>query len=158
TGSTRRRVLVGAAVLLALCVVFPLVALGAGASDVVTNPGNVSVSMSLSGLTLGQNELGIEPLSPAIGSIEQNGGLTAFGAGITFAPIALSVDVGDPTPATIVVDTVALGDFKGGVDPRTGKTVMRGAILQRWSWQGTPTTCPVGPMLIDATTTAQGAR
>jgi hypothetical protein len=157
-GTTRRRVLVGAAVLLALCLVLPFFAIGAGASDVVTNPGNVDVSMSLSLLTFGQNELGIQTLSPARGSIAKDGALTVFGSTITFAPITLSVDVGGATPATIVVDTVSVGDFRGGVDPRSGKTVMRGAILQHWSWQDTPTTCPVGPVFVDATTDAQGAR
>jgi hypothetical protein len=158
SGTTRRRVLVGAAVLVVLCTVVPLFALGAGASDTVTNPGNVGVSMSLSVLTLGQNELGIQTLSPARGTIYKNGALTVFGPSITFAPITMSVDVGGTAPATIVIDTVSLGDFSGGVDPRSGKALLRGAIVQHWSWQDTPTTCPVGPVFVDASTNAQGAR
>jgi len=142
----------------ALCIVVPFVALGAGASPAVTNPGNVGVSMNLSVLTLGQNELGIRTLSEARADVDANGTLSVPAPNITFAPITLSVDLGDPTPTPVVVDTVALTDFRGHVDPRTGHADIVGAVEQRWSATGKLTDCPVGPFVIEAATDALGAR
>jgi hypothetical protein len=142
----------------ALCVVVSVVALGAGASPAVTNPGNVGVAMNLSVLTLGQNELGIRTLSEARADVDANGTLSIPAPNITFAPITLSVDLGDPTPTPVVVDTVALTDFRGHVDPRTGHADIVGAVEQRWSATGKLTDCPVGPFVIEAATDALGAR
>jgi hypothetical protein len=144
--------------LLALGIAAPVLSRGATAAPAVTNPGNVDVDLTLSVLTFGQNQLGMRTLGPARGTVDGKGTFTIPGAGITFSPITLDVDDGTPVPKEVVVDTVALSDFRGTVDPRSGLATFTGAIEQRWSGAGVLSSCPIGPVVIEGSTRVLGGR
>ena len=94
----RRRRIATAVVATAVTAGVLLAAFGAGATPPVKNPGDVTVDVTLSVLTLGENQIGIRTIAPASGSVEGNGTFTLPAADLAFAPRALALDVGEKDP------------------------------------------------------------
>ena len=154
----RRRRLTASVVTVVVLAGVLLAAFGAGAASPVTNPGDVTVELDLSLLTLGENQVGIRTIAPASGSIEGNGTFTIPAADLAFAPRALRLDVGEKDPLIVIVETLPASDLRGKLDPRTGIALLGGLIEQRWKVRGSGATCSVGPLKIGSGTGVPGSR
>ena len=115
-------------------------------------------SIDLSLLTLGQNQVGIRTLTPARGVVAGNGTFTISASGLSFAPRALRLDVGESEPLVVVVETLPASDFRGRIDPKVGVGLLVGLVEQRWTVQGSGATCSIGPLRIGAGTGVAGSR
>jgi len=162
SSSRKRRLTVAAVVALAVAVVAPMVAPSAGA--VITNAGNVTVSLHLSVFTPTFTVAGMSTMGSGNAIVAGNGLITIPESSLSFQPVDVQVnlpDSSDPSastaPAVVTVQAVATSDFDGGLDPISGAGFLTGNIELLWSAAPTMNNCAVGPFRIVTRTNAQGA-
>ena len=134
--STKRRAAIAASVSLAVAVIAPLVAPSAGA--VITNAGDVTVSMHLSVFTPSFTVAGMSTMGTGYATVRQNGQIEIPQSSLSFQPVEVQMNLPDPSigpssggsgatsPAIVSVQAVATSAFSGGLDPGDRLGVPRG--------------------------------
>ena len=162
-GRRKRRLAVGACGALAVAVVAPLVAPSAGA--VISNAGNVEVTMHLSMFTPTFTVAGMSTTGPAAAIVNTNGVVHIPQSSLSFDPVKVQVnlpvdptDPASPNVASVVsVQAVATSDFSGAISPKTGAAFFVGNIEELWSQAGKIDSCTVGPFRVTVRTNVSGA-
>ena len=159
-GSARRRLIAIGIAVLAFGVAAPAIALSGtpspgnpGAAPRIANPGAVNVELSTSLLTpkLALEKIAAEP--GVTGTVSAVGGLRIAKSDLTFAPVTVDVD----GLGKVVVQTVAVSDLRGVINPTTGVVTLTVALAQRWTQDTKLPNCPVGPFVVKASTESAGA-
>ena len=158
-GSRKRRIALGAIGALAVAVGAPLVAPSAGA--VISNPGNLHVSMHVSMYTPSFAVAGMSTRGSGAATVQPNGFINIPQSSLSFAPVRVQLDLPDPSsgqtvPSAVTVQAVATGDFTGALDPSTGAAFLVGNIQELWSLGSTLPSCSVGPFKFIVRTNTQG--
>jgi hypothetical protein len=175
----KRRLAICAVFALAVAIVAPLIAPSAGA--VIANPGALRISLDLSVYTPTFTVAGMSTTSPASAVMSKNGLIKIPQSSLNFDPVNVTLALpapadttttgapdpssttsappapAAPVPTTATVRAVAVGDFTGGLDPRTGAALLVGNIQELWSVPGRMSDCPVGPFQILANTDSSGS-
>jgi hypothetical protein len=174
----KRRLAICAVFALAVAIVAPLIAPGAGA--VIANPGALRISLDLSVYTPTFTVAGMSTTGAAAATMGKNGLIKIPQSSLNFEPVNVTIDLppadttttaapdpssttsAPPAPAAPVATTAtvraqAVGDFTGGLNPKTGAALLIGNIQELWSVPGRMTDCPVGPFQVVANTMASGS-
>jgi hypothetical protein len=174
----KRRLAICAAFALAVAIVAPLIAPSAGA--VIANPGALRISLDLSVYTPTFTVAGMSTSGAAAATMGKNGLIKIPKSSLDFEPVNVSINLPPPDDSTTTaapdpssttappappapvattatVRAQAVGDFTGGLDPKTGAALLVGNIQELWSVPGRMTDCPVGPFQILANTDASGS-
>ena len=174
----KRRLAICAAFALAVAIVAPLIAPSAGA--VIANPGALRISLDLSVYTPTFTVAGMSTTGAAAATMGKNGLIKIPKSSLNFEPVNVTINLPPPDDSTTTaapdpssttsppappapvattatVRAEAVGDFTGGLDPKTGAALLIGNIQELWSVPGRMTDCPVGPFQILANTDASGS-
>ncbi len=157
-GSRKRRMALTAVGALAVGIAAPLVAPSAGA--VISNPGNLRVSIHLAMYTPSFTIVGMTTRGSGDATIQPNGFVVIPQESLSFAPVKVQVDLpdgnGQPAPSAVTVQAVATSDFTGALDPATGSSFIIGNIQELWSQGSALPSCSVGPFRFIVRTNTQG--
>lgn len=164
-GSARRRIVaLGAYYAFVLTVVLPMsFSPEVGASAVRTERARVSLSVAMRTPRTTIATL-VTPF-PALVTVSPQGKFTIRSQDLAFASIPVPMVPADAAIGTPTVRAAATTDLSGTIDAATGAVTLDGAMMLLWSVplrSGQPLTtrrmvdCPVGPFLVQLSTTAPG--